>query len=309
MRATVRALMDNLIDYAGMFPPARLPMGEALRHYTRLAAAPEAWMLGRFVCPAAKLGDLLDLARAEGAPTPLRVTALGRGGRDLGELRDNLDSDLAAIDDFHHELDADGTVDAIELTLPPAPPQAELADLVATGLPPAGLRTFLEIPLGPTWQDDVQTVCQELSARPGPATPDRPGLKIRCGGTATPAPLDLAFFIAECRDNHIAWKATAGLHHPLPHHDPATQTLAHGFLNVFLAGILAQVHSLDEEPLTALLREESAAALRFTDERIEWRDWSCTIDQVREARAWLPSFGSCSFDEPRDDLRALGLID
>src|SRR5437588_10803041 len=100
MRATVRALMEKLIDSAGMFPPARLPMGEALRHYTRLAATPDAWMLGRFVCPAARLGELFDRARTDGAPRPLRITSLGRGGRDLGELRENLSADLHDIEPF-----------------------------------------------------------------------------------------------------------------------------------------------------------------------------------------------------------------
>ena len=80
MLATARAFLEHLIDYAGMFPPARLPMSDAYRQYVGLAAASESWMLGRFVCPAAKLGDLLALAQTDDALTTLGVAALGRGG-------------------------------------------------------------------------------------------------------------------------------------------------------------------------------------------------------------------------------------
>jgi len=92
-------------------------------------------------------------------------------------------------------------------------------------------------------------------------------------------------------------------------HRGTTGEMAHGFLNVFGAGILAHVHKLNVDQLAEVLREESAAAFRFTDDGFAWRDWNCTVDQIREARQWIPSFGSCSFEEPCEDLRAMGLID
>ncbi len=323
MFATVRALLEKLIDYAGMFPPARLPMGEALHHYTRLAKTPEAWMLGRFVCQASRLGELLLTTREQGVPRPSRIVALGRGGRDSDEFRNNLAVDLEDTEALRRSTYRKSIADVLELIVPPSGSADELSQLLDEVLPVFAndkLRAFLEAPSGPTWQRDVQTICQclvKLKATGWPdlrglvATTDHPlmvGLKIRCGGAAIPSVEQLAFFIARCRENRLAWKATAGLHHPLRHRDPATQTMVHGFLNVFLAGIFAHVHALDEPQLAALLQEESVDVFRFTDEHIGWRDWSCTVDQVREARAWLPSFGSCSFDEPRDDLRALGLI-
>ena len=41
MLESIQAFMEHLIDYAGMFPPARLPLAEALRHYTQLRATPD----------------------------------------------------------------------------------------------------------------------------------------------------------------------------------------------------------------------------------------------------------------------------
>src|SRR5580700_545726 len=101
MFATAQAFFEHLIDYAGMFPPARLPMREALRNYALLSSSPEAWMLGRFVCPAAQLGDLLALIRAENdVPALLAVAALGRGGGDVDEFTTHLDADLRDIVTF-----------------------------------------------------------------------------------------------------------------------------------------------------------------------------------------------------------------
>ncbi len=54
---SLRVLLENLIDYAGLFPPAALPMSDAVSNYTRYRNSPEAWMLGRFVVPASRLKD------------------------------------------------------------------------------------------------------------------------------------------------------------------------------------------------------------------------------------------------------------
>lgn len=53
-----RALLHGLIDHAPLFPPASLPLEEALEDHRRALASPHAWMVSRFVCPASRLGDL-----------------------------------------------------------------------------------------------------------------------------------------------------------------------------------------------------------------------------------------------------------
>jgi hypothetical protein len=55
---SLRALLDSIIDYAGLFTPAALPMREAIRNYERYRDGEHAWMLGRFVVPAEKLGEV-----------------------------------------------------------------------------------------------------------------------------------------------------------------------------------------------------------------------------------------------------------
>jgi hypothetical protein len=83
----------------------------------------------------------------------------------------------------------------------------------------------------------------------------------------------------------------------------------HGFVNVFGAGVLGQVHGLDEERLGAILEDEDATHFSFDKHGFAWKEWHSTAPEAAFARhEAVVSFGSCSFDEPRDDLRALGWL-
>ena len=58
MTTSLRTLLASLVDYAGLFPPAALPMEQALRNYDHYRRGEYAWALGRFVVPAARLGEV-----------------------------------------------------------------------------------------------------------------------------------------------------------------------------------------------------------------------------------------------------------
>jgi hypothetical protein len=111
--------------------------------------------------------------------------------------------------------------------------------------------------------------------------------KIRCGGERVPSVDELAKFIRGCRERGLPFKATAGLHHAV------RQAGAHGFLNVLAAAVF------DEDALA----EEDADAFRVTETEFLWRDRSAP-----PSRGLFVSFGSCSFFEPVDELKALGLV-
>jgi hypothetical protein len=82
----------------------------------------------------------------------------------------------------------------------------------------------------------------------------------------------------------------------------------HGFINVFVAGVLANAYKLDEAKLVQILSDEDSDSFRFSDDGLRYKDLAATIDQIRAARQRVISFGSCSFDEPREDLRLLGWL-
>src|SRR5262245_39946773 len=119
MTASLRALLANIIDYAGMFPPAQLPMDEAIRNYARYRTEPESWMLGRFICPASRLSELSPyVAQVFRDGPPMAISALGRGGNDEASFLEGLKQDLADIDWFRARHERRVTVDVIETRLP-----------------------------------------------------------------------------------------------------------------------------------------------------------------------------------------------
>src|SRR5215831_15967464 len=81
---SLQALLGNLIDYAGLYPPAALPLPIVTERYRGFRASPEKWILGRLVLPAAKLADMaLDsdwpvtlLVEDEPGPLPSQVQTL-----------------------------------------------------------------------------------------------------------------------------------------------------------------------------------------------------------------------------------------
>ena len=119
----------------------------------------------------------------------------------------------------------------------------------------------------------------------------------------------VAFTIERCRDAHVPLKFTAGLHHPLRRYDPAVRTHMHGFINVFGAGVLAYVPGLEHHDILAILEEEDPRGFSFTDEFFGWNDAEATVSEIAGARRRrVISFGSCSFDEPVEELTRLGLL-
>src|SRR4051812_31469081 len=61
-----RALLSNLFDYAGMFPPAQLPVDDAIAEWRGLRASDDAWLLNRFVVRWGADVDVQPLAVVDG---------------------------------------------------------------------------------------------------------------------------------------------------------------------------------------------------------------------------------------------------
>src|SRR3982751_2790989 len=59
---SVRLLLAGAIDYAGLFPPAGLPMSEAVLNYATYRSSNYNWMLGRFIVIAPRLDEFYEIA-------------------------------------------------------------------------------------------------------------------------------------------------------------------------------------------------------------------------------------------------------
>src|SRR5438034_1113104 len=100
MSSSLRALLTNVVDYAGLFPPAKLALERAIRHYARYRQNPDRWLLGRFIIPAARLAELAPYDELFFMPPAFDFAVLGRGGQTGDEFLQNLELDLADIATF-----------------------------------------------------------------------------------------------------------------------------------------------------------------------------------------------------------------
>jgi hypothetical protein len=313
----LHALLEGAIDYAGTFPPARLSLEEAVRNYARYRQEPEQWMLGRFIYPAARLRELDAYADLFREGRPFCFSVVGRGGSDEEGWITGIQADLDAAEAFRQRHQPRVVTDVYETKLPARlGPPSSWKDLIRAGLRlldrwTGGVTAFFEHDLGPEWRSSLPLVLAAI-AEAASTGGRRAGFKLRCGGLeakAFPSVEQVAFVLCACRDAGVPLKCTAGLHHPIRRFDAGVGTHMHGFINVLLAGILAQARRLDEEQLRLVVADESAAHFVCDGQGCRWRDWRAATEEVRAARqTGVLSFGSCSFDEPRDDLRFLGWL-
>lgn len=287
--ASARALMAGAVDYAGLFPPAQLPLADALAEYRRALAGADAWMLGRFIVPAAQLSVLADAV--------VRDAHDGRGWTVSAIVREHMDEDAAAVQAFNQRAaNQHVRVDTIECR----PSSSDSITWLAKTFSPA-FTVHVEVGVGPTAPDDLRVVARhQLRA------------KVRTGGLAPdafPAPASLVAFIESARDVGVPFKATAGLHHamrgayPLSDEIGAQSATMHGFVNLMLATATVG-ERLPTTTAAALLTRTDHSALVFDDERVRWGDVELSIDAIGRMReAQCVSFGACSFREPADEYR------
>ncbi len=326
MTTAAHALLDHLFDYAGLFPPAALDLDAATAAYAGYHAGPDAWMLGRFIVPAGRLaegadaddGQLLDAYADRFEGEPWRFSVLGLAPDDGETWLEAALRTLGQARAFNARHPGRTTCDRFELRLPAALASdtdalaGALLDLDATYLGGAGTgpRAALEVPFMDA-PDSVAPAAAAVAEANGQAGRPAFALKLRCGGVTpdlVPDVETLAEALAEVVRAGVPFKATAGLHHPLPNHDDAVGARMHGFLGVFGGAVLARLHGLGAADWAEILDSVDASDWSV-DDGLRWRSLRATAAEVADARRQLAlSFGTCSFDEPRDDLRALGWL-
>lgn len=296
------ALLRDLIDYAGLFPPASLNMVSAVTGYDEYLQSEWKWVLGRFIVPVARLEEFkealagLETLKTRNGFTNWRLSAL---------LGAEVVDDMARVRTFNtREADSrSARRSAIESLEMKVSTPDEIKQV--SGIAPAGIKVYLELP--PSGRDE----CIAMIAKCGHRA------KIRTGGETAdkfPAPERVVEFIRLCAAAKVPFKATAGLHHPLRSvHRLTDQTdspsgIMHGFLNVFLAACFVW-SGMDSTLAAELLQEQSAGAFRFDEDHVDWRGHRLDVREIVAARRkFAVSFGSCSFTEPIGDLRALNLL-
>lgn len=298
VQPALRVLLCGIVDYAGLFPPASLGMASAVSEYAAHRAGQDAWALGRFVLPAARL-DEFDDAGARSLP---RDSASSWALSAL--LGSDLEEDLVRIERFnqrHRDVRSGAVlVDTVELKTHSPRDVARAGEMLDRRFD-----TYMEVPVG----DDVEVLVDAIAQTKAKA-------KIRTGGVtpdAFPSSASVVRFAERCLDRHVAFKATAGLHHPwraeyrLTYAADAPKGVMFGFLNVVLA-VAALHENLTEKQIIALLEERDRSAVHFDERGARWCGHALSMEVLARARDSITAFGSCSFREPVDELRALRLL-
>jgi len=301
---SLQILLADSIDYAGLFPPAELNLETALKNHAAYVRSNDAWMLNTFVLPVGKFAAAAPYLSSFDLQHPLRISALGGKSESKSDFEHKLSEIVAAIRELQSRNGEVISVTQLEIALPP---DCDLSLLRALCLATEGLglRIFCEAPPGVA-EKTIALLAQVDTSGNAPL-----GYKLRTGGVtadAFPSSDEIATALVAAGRDHVPIKFTAGLHHPIRQFRQEVQTKMHGFLNVLGAGILATEHGWDQATTAKMLNDQEKSSFVFDDETFAWREWKVTADAIRSHRRFVTSFGSCSFDEPREDLRALGLL-
>ena len=292
-----RTAFNSFVDYAGLYPPASLPFEAVVANYGRYRQGGHAWLLGRLIIPVDRLRDAESLAAVAGASPSERwpVSVLVGGPADVSSSSLTLARAAAR---------ADSVIEIQSLEATASTPE-DIARLGAAY--PAGVERFVEIPADP----DPSALLAAL-ARAGMAG------KIRTGGITAdriPSTAFVARFLVEAVRAHVPLKATAGLHHairgerPLTYDDDSPRSELHGFANLVFAATLLAAGKIDGSLAEALLDDDRPEVFKFGGRAGSWLNAVLTYGEFADARERvLRSVGSCSFDEPVQELQGLGWI-
>ena len=280
----IEAALTRLIDYAGLFPPASLDMRTAVRNYLDYRSQKHAWMLGAFIVDLARIGELREAAGE--ALSGLRLSVLAA-----------LDADFSAIARYRSE---GLCIEAVEIKCCEPLRIGRTCELL-----PEEVQCYVEIPIAEGSTSTVDGIAS-VGVR----------AKLRMGGVvaeAFPSARQVAERMYLLADRGVAFKATAGLHHPvrsqhrLTYAQDSPSGVMHGFVNVLCAAAALRFGGGVDEAVR-ILEERDAAAFAVADGEIGVHDFRWTAEQVREVRQFFTGFGSCSFAEPIEDLEALGWL-
>ena len=286
-----------------MFPPCALQLEPALRNQASYVRSSEAWMLNGFVLPVEQFDAATQFLSRVRSSHPLRVAALGPKTTNAEAFLDGLKDATAAIRSFlRSDVDLI-SVSHLEMFLPD---DVDPASLKAARSIVGELPVFWEAP--PERAEQTIALIARHNPDEGKATF---GYKLRTGGVtadAFPTSEQIACALVTAAKHELPIKFTAGLHHPIRQFRDEVKTKMHGFLNVLGAAILAAEHQWEADQAVTMLEDEDPRWFSFTDDFFAWRDWKIDTERLQRRRKFVKSFGSCSFDEPRDDLRALNLL-
>lgn len=285
----MQQVFAQIVDYAGLFPPASASMLGAVAHYAEYRNGPDRALLGRFVVAATRLEEFgaaaasLSREATRGAPWPLTVV-----------MGVNIPDGLALIADYERNPPVPSAIEAVELRVGAPGEVRVIAAQLATRW-----ERYLEVPHAEPYGPLLEAIHAHGV-----------GAKLRMGGVTPdlfPSPRLVTRFLMAAVRTGVPFKATAGLHHavrglyPLTYEPESAEHQMYGFLNVLVATTMLRLGH-EGETAERVLRDDDPSAFARAADAITWRGHRLEQADLLAARQSFRGFGSCSFREPVDEL-------
>src|SRR6266446_1378310 len=172
--ASLRALLEHAIDYAGLFPPSNLTLEPALRNHGAYVRTDDRWMLGTFVLPITKLEAASALLAQFDREHPLQISALGPKTQNAADFAGAVETAAAAIAKFSAAQADVAPITQLEMPLPPGSPAESLGKIPAA---------FAELNLKLFWEAPADAAAETIAALRDSGA----GFKLRTGGVRADA--------------------------------------------------------------------------------------------------------------------------
>lgn len=288
---SLRILLSAALDYAGLCPPTSVEMATAVENFAIYKGCKWNWMLGQFVIPASRLSEFekfLNPIRAERWPISTLVSS-------------NFKEGLKSIVEFHLKAGERAHVESIEFKFGSSEEIYALTELL-----PIDAKVYIELASSRNLVDQIAVIRMAHLRAKFHIAGARAGMN--------PSLQQIARFIGTCASNGVAFKTSPGLHHPIRGVHPLTNKSRsphapmHGFINVLLAAASAKAGRMELQ-LPEILALRDGQALKFHKDGVTCLDSRLTNQQLQNTREQLAiSFSCCSFEEPIQELDALGLL-
>ncbi len=304
--------LKDIIDYAGLFPPAKLSATDAVAEFLEMNSNSQLkGLFKRFVFPLNRREEL----EAEFQKHPHQEVPLSLLGQPAPEQKDALATLHLVESASQSEAWKTGKFqcDSLEVKLPSLSSFDWSSEWKEFGNCFAEFRArhpHITLYVEQDWQDMRQVGVDRFASLA--QTHGGLCLKIRTGGLteeSIPPPDSLANVLSWIVSSGLALKCTAGLHAALRETSPRFHFEMHGFLNVqACVGLLQAWKKCGKAPNLVLCLEtlgaqtlpELTAAVKKSEVGV-----NSLSELLQNARSTFHSFGSCSVKEPFESLESV----
>ena len=113
--SALQKLFNEIIDYAGLFPPAKLPLDQVVANYAQYLECDDAWMLARLIIPVGRLNELQQQQPFLDSKRLWKISSLVPS---VDAPDDGFNQALKAIEEFNDKFSSKAIVDTVEIKAP-----------------------------------------------------------------------------------------------------------------------------------------------------------------------------------------------